>query len=65
MHRLITSVQETKLTQMLDDQNVSTNNMIVHFDEVEPKPYSYGTKRIAQNFNDWAEHYLSKPNGLF
>jgi len=82
MHRLITTAQETKLNQMLDDQNVSIENIEIDFEEVKPSPNKptqtdaklfrpfennprLGIKKMTDDFNDWADFYLSKPNKMF
>ena len=75
MHRLITSQQNLKLKQMLDDQNVSIENIDVDFEEVKPdkaqlqNPFQddpkLGIKKITDDFTDWAQRFLDKPNGLF
>ena len=92
MHTLITSQQNIKLKQMLDDQNVSIENIEnieVDFEEVtyitpeqlaklKPRnsdvkidfnPFQddpkLGIKKITDDFTDWAQRFLDKPNGLF
>ncbi len=72
MHNLITTRQNTKLIQMLNDQEVSINNV-----EITPPPSpltddelfrpfanKYGTKKQTSNFNDWSDFYLDKPREI-
>ena len=80
MENLITTNQHNELTRMLNDQQVSINNIEVIDPELvlppsprnNPKLFrpfeddaSCGIKRCTDDFNDWADFYLSKPNGLF
>lgn len=73
MHTLITTAQGIKLKQMLEDQKVSINNIEVtvspRTDDQLFNPFrddtKTGIKKVTEEFNIWADFYLSKPNGLF
>jgi hypothetical protein len=68
MENLVTRLQNLKLKQVLDDQQISINNIEVDYEVVSPvtddliRPFkNTGTIRRFKSFNSWIDHvYLTK-----